>query len=183
MKTKENRGAMIGGLMMLIAGTVALIGQFVDIDGGLWGSFIVLGLGIAFVLAGIISHEFGFFVPGGILTGIGTGIALIAGPWQDRVTVDDSGVFMLAFAGGWFLITILGLIFTRQFHWWPLIPGGIIGLFGLALAYGGFLWNVVEWLGYLWPLALIAGGIAIIYQVYARRNRPQADDSPVEKHA
>lgn len=181
MKNDERRGALFGGLILVFVGLIALLSQFLDLDGGLWGTFIVLGLGLAFIVAGIVTREFGFFVPGGILSGIGAGIALLAGPWQNAFAVDEGGLFMLAFAGGWFLIPILGLIFTRQFHWWPFIPGGIIGLVGLAIIYGGALWTVLQWLGYLWPVVLIGVGVYILYKAFAHK-KETSDDQPIEKH-
>lgn len=181
MKDNDRRGAIIGGMILILVGAIALIGQVVEVDGGLWGTFVVLGLGLVFMVAGIVTREFGYFVPAGILTGIGAGIALLVGPWQNAFAMDDGGLFMLAFAGGWFLITILGLIFCRQFHWWPMIPGAIIGLVGLAIAYGGALWNVVEWLGYLWPVALIVGGLLILYRVMTGRGQ-KSEETPIEKH-
>ncbi len=182
MENKERRGALVGGLILVVMGIAALISQFVDTDDGLWGMLIVLGLGLIFMAAGIVSREFGFLVPGGILTGIGTGIALLVGPWQGTFqAVDDGGLFLLAFAGGWFLITLMGLLVTHEFHWWPLIPGSIIGLVGLAIMFGGVLWQVLEWMNYLWPVALILLGAVILYRAFLRRER-DTGEKPIEKH-
>jgi hypothetical protein len=180
MKHDDRRGALIMGVILVFIGGMALLSQVFDVDGALWGMFIVLGLGLAFMLAGIVTREFGFFVPGGILTGIGAGIVLTAGPWQSTFSGDEGGLFMLAFAGGWFLIPIMGLIFTRQFHWWPFIPGGIIGLVGLAIIYGGALWTVLQWMGYLWPVVLIVVGVWVLFKAFAGRDS-EPEEKPIEK--
>lgn len=179
---KESRGALVGGLILIFVGMAVLANQALDIDGGIWGSFIVLALGGIFLLAGMVTREFGFFVPGGILTGIGSGIALVGGPWQNTFAPDNGGAFLLAFAGGWFLITLMGLLFTRQFHWWPLIPGSIIGFIGLSLTFGGVLGTALAWLGTLWPLALIAGGLIILVRALVGHEK-RADDISIEKKA
>jgi len=49
-------------------------------------------------------------------------------PWQFPVA-DQNGVFLLCFALGWFLITLLTALFTCT-QWWALIPGGIMALIG-----------------------------------------------------
>ncbi|MEZ4518873.1 MAG: hypothetical protein R3C44_19325 [Chloroflexota bacterium] len=182
MEQNERRGALVGGLILVFIGGMALLSQFVETDGGLWGTLIVLGLGLAFLLAGIVTREFGFLIPGGILTGIGAGLALLIGPWQGVFDADGGGLFLIAFAGGWFLITLMGLLVTRQFHWWPLIPGTIIGLVGLAIVFGGALWTILEWLGALWPLALIAAGILVLFKAF-RGHTSEPKEKPVEKQA
>lgn len=181
MKENEKGGALIGGLILVGIGVVALLTQVFDLNGGLWGTVIVLGMGLAFMLAGIVRHEFAFFIPAGIMTGIGAGLALLVGPWQNTFGVDGAGLFLVAFGAGWFLIPILGLIFTRQFQWWPFIPGSIIGLVGLALIYGGALWTVLEWVGHLWPVILIVVGISILIKAFMGRSA-KVDEKPIEKH-
>lgn len=175
-------GGMIGGLILLFGGILALIGQFVpDAQGGLFGTLLLLGLGLAFIVAGIYSREAGWFIPGGILTGLGAGTGLLVSPLSARLSGDEGGWFLLIFAAGFLLIPILTAIFAHETHWWALIPGGIIGLVGLAVLLGGVYMNALEWVGKLWPLALIVAGVLIIWKV----RRPAVDEpqEPVEKHA
>ena len=74
----------------------------------------------------------------------------------------QAGLFLLAFAGGWFLITVLTAVFTRHTQWWALIPGAIMALVGGGLVVGGAALNVLELVGRGWPLILVALGLAII---------------------
>ena len=76
-----NRNALIGGLILIFGGALAFIGQVVPDSWGLgFGLLVLLGLGLSFIFAGLLTREAGWFIPGGILTGIGVGIALVDGP-------------------------------------------------------------------------------------------------------
>lgn len=180
MKHKIN-GSLIGGLILLIGGILALISQFLsDSMSEFFATYILLGLGLVFITAGILTREDGWFIPGGILTGLGSGIVLLTGPWADRLPGDEGGWFLLLFSAGFFLITIMTAIFTEETHWWAAIPGSIIGLVALAVLYGGVFMNALEWLGKLWPLALILAGIAILWKM--RHHSADEDEKPLEKH-
>jgi len=170
---KENRGALIGGLILILGGALALAGQFIPDS---WGFpfilLVLLGLGVVFLTAGIATREAGWIIPGGILSGIGAGIALVDGPLTGLVPGDEGGLFMLAFAGGWFLITLLTGLFTDETHWWALIPGGIMALIGLAAGYGSIFAWTLEALGRVWPIALIVVGLVVLF----RSRHPQKGD-------
>jgi hypothetical protein len=175
-------GGLIGGLILVLGGILALIGQFApDAWGGFFGMFLLLGLGLIFMVAGILTRESGWFIPGGILTGLGAGVALLTSPWASRLPGDEGGWFLLVFAAGWVLIPIMTAIFAEETHWWALIPGGIIGLVGAAVLFGGVFMNALEWAGKLWPLALIVAGGLLLWK--ARRPPAVESEKPVEKHA
>lgn len=181
MERKAN-GGLIGGLILLFVGVIALIGQFVpDAMGELFGTFLLLGLGLVFLFLGIMTREAGWFIPGGILTGLGMGTGFIVSPLSDRFGGDEGGWFLLLFAAGWLLIPIMTAIFARETHWWALIPAAIIGLVGLSVLYGGVFMNTLEWVGKLWPVALIIAGGLLLWKV--RRGPQEEPEKPVEKHA
>jgi hypothetical protein len=159
----KRRNEWVGGLFLIGLGLLFLLYQFVDlprVDNV--AIYFMLGLGIVFLAWGALSREGGLLIPGGILTGIGLGIALVAGPYEFEDGTLSGGVFMGAFAFGWVLITIFTAIFTEKTQWWPLIPAAIMALIGGALLAQGPFLVALEWLGRLWPLALIIGGIAIL---------------------
>lgn len=181
MERKAN-GGLIGGLILLFVGVIALIGQFVpDTMGAFFGTFLLLGLGIAFLAIGIFTREGGWFIPGGILTGLGAGTGLITSSLGNQLPGDEGGWFLLVFAAGWLLIPIMTAIFARETHWWALIPGGIIGLVGLAVLFGGVFMDTLEWVGKLWPVVLIVAGGLLLWKV--RRTPTEEPEKPVEKTA
>jgi hypothetical protein len=181
MERKVN-GGLIGGLILIFGGILALIGQFLpDVWGVTFGSFFLLGLGLAFLAAGILTREGGWFIPGGILSGLGTGVVLLTSPWAARLPGEEAGWFMVAFAAGWVLIPIMTAIFAEETHWWALIPAAIIGLVGAALLFGGVFFDTLEWVGMLWPLILIIIGGSLLWK--SRHRAVKEPEKPVEKHA
>lgn len=182
-RIRENRNLLLGGLLLIFGGLLALVAQFVpDSWGFSYGLVVLLGLGAAFILAGILTRSHGWFIPGGILTGIGAGVALVDGPLSGALPVDDGGLFMLAFAGGWFLITVLTAIFTDETQWWPLIPGAIMALIGLAAGFGSVFATTLSLLGRLWPAALILVGLYVLFAGRrSRRHDADAAEKLVEK--
>ncbi len=160
-KTREQ---LTGGFILIGIGMIALISQLVDLSA--WsdlGLYFLPALGLCFLVAGIFTRQAGFFVPGGILSGIGWGSFLIEGPLQNS-QVDDGGVFMLVFAAGWALITLFSAVFSNKTYWWPLIPGGIMAFIGVAVLFGGVFLQLLTLVGKLWPLALIAVGLYILFK-------------------
>jgi hypothetical protein len=101
-------------------------------------------------------------IPGGILAGVALGVYLMIGPYASQIGENQAGVFMLAFSAGWALISLLSPISKQGFQWWPLIPGGIIGLVGLAIMRGGAAMQLLEIIGYIWPLVLVAIGAYLL---------------------
>lgn len=183
MKRKVN-GSLIGGLLLLGAGIVTLIGQLMP---GVWGqsfsTFLLLGLGLVFMAAGIYSRQDGWFIPGGILTGLGAGVALLASSWSNRLPGEEGGWFLIIFALGWFLIPVMSSLFSDENHWWALIPGGIMLTIGLGLVAGAF--EVII------PVALVVAGLFLLARQFVRggsrpveerietpRYGPEADRAP-----
>jgi hypothetical protein len=137
----------------------------------LWSSGELIGLLVLPFLRPGLHHcrycdpAVGFFIPGGILAGLGLGTYLVAGPYSGRASQDEGGIFMLAFAAGWVLIPILSILFSRgERHLWALIVAAILGLVGAAISYGGVALTALEMLGRWWPIFLIAGGILILWR-------------------
>ena len=174
---KGQRTQLIWGVLLIVFGLLAFAGQFIDFDGGSFGIFIPLALGIIFLIWGIISREGGLLIPGGILFGVGLGIVMIAGPWGFVSDEMSGGVFMLCFALGWALITVLTAVFTDETHWWPLIPGGIMAIIGGGILFGGVFWSLLTFIGKAWPLVLIAVGI---YVLLKGRNQEKPPENLVE---
>jgi hypothetical protein len=158
----QRRGGMVGGLILIAVGVLALIGQFVDI-GEMMGWLVLGGLSLIFIVAGIATRQSGFFIPGGILAGLALGVMLMVSPLRLAGIQDEGGVFLLAFAAGWVLIPVLSIIFSRgERHLWALIVAVILALVGAGVTFGGAALATLELLGKIWPIFLIAGGILIL---------------------
>lgn len=158
----EFRGQQVGGIVLILVGIAFLLAQYIpDV-----GDFVVLLIGLAFLAAHALTGAYGFLIPGGILTGLGSAIALtqrapISGTAEGGIIVLGLG---LGFASIWL---ISALARRREHHWWPLIPGGILSLIGLGLLAGSTGERLLRLLAIWWPMALVLAGLALILQ----RNR------------
>ena len=109
-------------------------------------------LGLAFLAWALLARKCPLLIPGGILTGLGTGLLL-------RDTHGGNSTFLFCFAGGWVLITLLSLLVFRRWVWWPLIPAAAMTFSGLSLLAGPELRSWMHSARYYWPVALI--GVAV----------------------
>jgi hypothetical protein len=149
----------VAGLVIAGLGLFFLAGQ-VEPD---IGRFVTLFIGLAMLAVFVVRREYGFLVPGSLLTGIGIGIALEPATSGDI----ESGVMMLSIAGGFLGIWVLGSLYRLpQSHWWPLIPGGILTLVGLVQISR----TDVEGALRLWPIILIVIGALVLGRHMGRRS-------------
>jgi hypothetical protein len=143
--SSDRRNAVVGGVVLVAIGLLVLVAQNIQTE--TLALLFLPALGGIFLIAGVIGRQIGFLIPGGILTGIGVGAL-----WEQSTMAAGNGnvqggAFLLGFAGGWFLITVLSKIFTSRTQWWPLIPGVIMALIGGGLLLGGAALNVLEFAG------------------------------------
>ena len=161
---EKKQDGLLGGVILVVIGLIALANQFVDFDSFPdLGLLIVPGIGALLLLWGIVNREAGPIIPGGIMSGLGLGIFLTASPYELVSSANEGGVFMLSFALGWVLITVLTAVFTNETHWWPLIPAAIMGLIGGTVLVGGVFESALSFLGTFWPVILIViGGWSLV---------------------
>ena len=113
-------------------------------------------IGAAFIAAYAVWRFYGLLVPGGILLGLGVGVAL-------EPPRGGSGAFVLLGLGvGFGLIYLIDAAVRgpRTALWWPLIPAAIFVVIGGGLAAERIpeVADLLRW----WPLLLIALGVGLI---------------------
>ena len=154
---RKGRGGLVWGAILISIGVFALIQQLTHLKTDM---YLLVFMGFIFLLSGILSRRYGLLIPGGILTGLGVGTVLVDGPFKYLGnSQESSGVFFLAFAAGWLLITLASLLIGRVILW-PLIPGAFIGLFGIALL--GAETGLLSVFNQGWPIILIAIGLYLV---------------------
>lgn len=154
-------GQRVTGLILVLVGTVLLLTTYTDLD----ARVILPTIGIAFLLAHLLTGRYGYLVPGGIITGLGVGVVLESQGFGTSLPLLGLGVGFLA----------IGLVDrltggTGSGWWWPFIPGGILTTVGLATVPGGR--DVLAVAG---PAVLILIGLAL---VVGRRPGRRRDASP-----
>jgi hypothetical protein len=148
------RDQLVFAAILIIIGIAGFIIQATEeqIDAG---GIVVLVIGLGLLGAFAYTRQYGYLISGGILTGLGAGIAL-----QEAFALtsgSSGGVIVLGLGLGFVSIWVIGLIVqVAQHHWWPLIPGGILSAVGVAL--------LTETTGLLdfWYLAIIAVGVIVL---------------------
>ena len=154
------RDRMIAGIALIAIGAMIFLAQVIDRPDLSW--VIVPVLGLIFLIWGLAARSIGLIIPGGILSGIGLGLYFMIERATGVTDEKAAGVLLVCFAGGWALISLLSLVTREGFQWWPLIPGGIIGVIGLALMGGGAAMQLIKVAGYAWPLILVGIGIYLL---------------------
>lgn len=156
--SSTTRSGIVGGLILVMIGIGLLVAQFTEVG----GVIVVLLLGVAFLIGAFLTRNYGFVVPGCILSGLGAG--LIA---EQLGVIGEPVVIGLGL--GFLMIWVIDQFFTRavppQGRWWPLIPGGILLFVGLMNSVG----DLGPYSAYLWAGALIiVGAVIIIRALYGR---------------
>jgi len=156
---RRNKG-LVAGAILVIIGVLTLVFQF----GGFPPIALPMLLGLIFLAWGLITRTTPLLIPGGVLTGIFAGAALLEGPLAGASDPTRGGIFLATFAGGWVLISLLSLVTAGPHKWWswPLYPATILTLIAVALLAGDAGLKALEYAGYAWPIVLIAAGAWLI---------------------
>ncbi len=163
---RPDRQKFTAGVVLVLLGLGFYLVQRLDAIGN---EVIMLIIGSAFLVAYFYQKAYGLLIPAGILLGLGLG-----GMMQGRSLswADDGTQFGLGL--GFISIYLIAKIYQRESHWWPLIPGSILILIGLAQSR-----RIFAYLRHNWSLVLVAVGILILIGAFRR----STDDSPEELRA
>ncbi len=158
----QNRGRMIAGAVLILLGVAFFAMQFF---GGLGASAILFVVGLIFLVAYFYTRTYGFLIPGCILAGLALGqVAARGGLFA------VNGLSGIGLGIGFLAIFVIDWLYTRNMRWWPLIPGGIITLGGIASANE----KLQELLSKGWPLILVAIGLVILAGAFGLTGRKQS---------
>lgn len=167
---RDRSAGRTGAIILILIGAFALLGQFTPFNG-----LLMMTLGVILLAWGILIHSNGLIIPGGLLGGLGAGLALVTVPSETLAAQQQGAIILLGFAAGWFAIAAASWGFTDRPQYWAVIPGAFLLLAGLA-AYGNTLaLNLLQATGMLWPLALIAGGAYLVV-------RDRTREGPIHQH-
>ena len=99
--------------------------------------YIGAGTGIGLLAWGISERLLGLIIAGSITLTTAPGIAFSFNYFSPSAVLSQIGIMLIWFAVGWGLITISSRVVYEKYLWWPLIPGGILGVVGFGLYFGG----------------------------------------------
>jgi len=159
-RTGLDRGQVIGGVVLITIGVLLLLARGVEDV----GRFIPLGIAAVLLAAFVVTRQYGFLVPAGVLAGVGSGIVLVS----EDPTGTRGPLFLVALGLGFVSIWVLGSLFRLpENHWWPLIPGGILLAVGALTFAGPEPQRLLDY----WPLLLVGAGVLVLAQAYLTRQR------------
>jgi len=157
----SSRDRMAVAVILIVVGVIGLVAQVVDVPANL-GGWIVMLIGVGFLVAFAFTRHYGYLVPGGIMTGLGAGIVA-----SESLAVTDEqtgGVIVLGLGLGFLSIWAIGaIVHVDRHHWWPTIPGGILTAVGGALLIGGQAVNLLDY----WGVAIVAIGLIVLWRAWA----------------
>jgi len=104
-------------------------------------------------------------IPAYVLLAVGLMVGLIASGVLTELLIPAYVMFAIA-------IPFLGVFALNPKQWWPLIPGGIMAVIGLAFLVAE---AAVEYIG---PVALVVVGVWILARQFIRKGEPTAPDVP-----
>jgi hypothetical protein len=115
-----------------------------------------------FLASGYGYKLLGLIIPGGILIGIGPGIYFAWGATSEVNPLASTGLMLMYFAVGWFLISLFAKLIKNIIIWWPFIPGGIIAVTGFGLYLGGNPDNAAALIGNAGSISIILFGFYLL---------------------
>jgi hypothetical protein len=154
-------GQVAAGLALIVLGGALLALE--RLDGSPDHLFLIL-IGGVFTAGYFYKKAFGLLIPGGILIGLGAGLAY-DDVYSDSLFLMDGESAAFGIGVGFLLIYAISLVYERVNRWWPLIPGGFLVIAGLP----DFVWvdDVLEF----WPVAVMAVGILLLFRGVVSRQR------------
>jgi hypothetical protein len=157
---RANWWAAIPGFILLgLTGTIAL-DQLAPAATGEWGGALFLGgIALAFWAIYLVNREqWWAVIPGGVLLTL----ALVAGLSEVLQGVEMGGVF---FFGLGLTFALLALLPTREGRLtWAIIPAIVLLIMGALITAAA-----AQLINYVWPVALILGGLYLLYRVSRSR--------------
>lgn len=159
--TAPRRGRLSApGQALLAVGILALAGQAWDRPSS--ALLFLPAVGLVFLLWGLRARNAAPLVPGGLLTGLGLGVYLVARPLAHLGTAGHAGALLLAIAFGWLLVLLLSVLVSRGALWWAIVPGGVCAIVGGLLLAGGLPRQLVLTVAGGWPAGLALLGLYLL---------------------
>ena len=124
--------------------------------------YLGLGIGLPFIIWGLVARIYGLVIPGCLIPTIGAGLYFGWATPQTSNGMVSVGIMLMWFAGGWGLITFFSRVCFQRFAWWPFIPGGILAMVGFGLYLGGDSRNALGIIGNTGSITLMIFGLYLL---------------------
>lgn len=162
LRNNEQWWALIPGFTLMGLGTLIGLGVVNDDLAGRFGGPLFLGsIGLGFWAVYLVRREqWWAIIPGGVLWSIA--VMLLMQPLMGDENM--VGIMFFGMALTFVLVALLGQ--PRGKMNWAYIPAGVLFLLGIFMSTG---W--VQWLTIAFPVALILGGVVLLFRSVRREDR------------
>ncbi len=159
---------IISYAMLAVAGLLTFLTLGVLVDSYV-ATFVLLAIAFPFLVAFLLNRtNWGLLIPFYVLLVIGIMVPLLElGVLNDTLIAT---YVLLAIAIPFFIVYI-----RNTKNWWALIPGGILAVIGIAFLIAE---TAVE---YIFPAALIVGGILIVVRQFTKKEEIDDTEVPPEE--
>ncbi len=174
---REEWWRLMPGWTLVALAVMVLLGLRDDLDRPLIAAVLFVGLAVAFAHIYLVNRAVHWWaiIPGGFMLVLAVVISLST----SVARIETLGTVL--FVGMGLVFMLLYLLAGRRRHWWALIPGGVLVLFGLVIytVDNAVQIALLRW----WPLVLIVLGallalIAAALPASAERDRLSVDVAP-----
>jgi hypothetical protein len=157
---RTNWWAAIPGFVLLgLTGTIALDQLAPEVAGGWSGGLFLGGIALAFWVIYLVNREqWWAVIPGGVLLTL----ALVAGLSSVFEGLEVGGIFFFGLGLTFALLAILPTPEGRLT--WAIIPAIVLLVMGALITAAA-----AQLINYLWPVALVLGGLYLLYRVIRSR--------------
>jgi hypothetical protein len=157
------RDQIVFAIILIVVGAIGLISRWWQPTEDV-GGWIVAAIGLGLLGAFFYTRNYGFLVPGGIMTGLGIGI-IVSQTVAWTTPEGEGGAVVLGLGVGFALVWLIGtLVETGRPNFWALIPAGILSTIGALLILGGEQ-PLQDW----WGIGLIAIGLLVVLRAFTTR--------------
>ncbi len=163
---QEKWWALIPGFVLLGISALILLGEFFPAaEEAIGGPLFLIALSASFWIVYLVHREHWWAViPGGVLLSV----AVVAALENVETGFDTGGIVLLGIGLTFLLLSMVPTDEERMR--WPLIPGGILLIIGIVV-----MAEEVAVLQYVWPAALILGGLYLVLRNFLSPEQPRED--------
>ncbi len=159
---------IISYAMLAVAGLLTFLTLGVLVDSYV-ATFVLLAIAFPFLVAFLLNRtNWGLLIPFYVLLVIGIMVPLLELGILNNTLI--ATYVLLAIAIPFFIVYI-----RNTKNWWALIPGGILAVIGIAFLIAE---TAVE---YIFPAALIVGGILIVVRQFTKKEEIDDTEVPPEE--
>jgi hypothetical protein len=156
---KISQFRIVAGIILILAGLALFVDRFLQTG---WLSFTILpAVGFFLYFSGLKQHNTWLILAGGIVSGIGTGVAMALSPITYHPSLASQvGLFSIYSGIGWVAVVVSTRLFSHKALLWGIVPAGVLCGVGYYFIFTPMAWyDLVLCLGLGTGFSLLIWGL------------------------